>query len=122
MKAAFGKKKSGELASESELTRVAKECLLPISEVKIWFEHLANIQRNRKRGAQQAAETRRAKKNKSLSEQCSICREYYEEETEETQYWIECALCKWWFHFECVGVCVGGEPDVFNCSSCQQAM
>ena len=45
LKAAFDKLKPGEPPSELEVTTVAKECLLPLSEVKIWFEHLANIKK-----------------------------------------------------------------------------
>jgi len=35
--------------SEECIHEVAKKCLLPPFEVRIWFEHLEQIQKNRKR-------------------------------------------------------------------------
>ena len=48
--------------TESEVTELAKRVLLPVSEVQIWLKHLQEVQHNRKRGAAQAAITRKAKK------------------------------------------------------------
>ena len=47
---------SGGDISEECVLAAAQKCLLPPAEVKIWFDHL---QKNRKRGAEKAAATRR---------------------------------------------------------------
>ena len=60
-KEAFEKLK-GKDPSDTDIRKQAKATLLPPEEVKIWFEHLQTISRNRKRGAEKAAAMRRQKK------------------------------------------------------------
>lgn len=45
---------------DCDITELAKRVLLPICEIEIWLEHLKEVQHNRKRGAAQAAITRKA--------------------------------------------------------------
>ena len=51
---------------------LAKETLLP-REVTLWLEHLKLVAENRKRGAEKAAQSRRAKKQVSESEAFVVC-------------------------------------------------
>ena len=119
---------------------MAKKCLLPPFEVRIWFEHLEQIQKNRKRGAEKAAETRRRKKAAAMQaamqaakqaapEQsdeadeetfCGVCEQLYAELTEENENWIQCDICPTWYHFECVGIHTTSLPEnyVFLCKDC----
>ncbi len=94
--------------------------LLPEPEVKIWFEHLQTVSDNRKKCAQKASETRRAKKGKDRVDDrgvaCGCCGNIYEEETEEIQKWIACDHCHVWYHWTCVGLLT--EPDTFRCVYC----
>ena len=55
----------GKTPSDDDITKIAKKTLLPTDEVIIWLDHLRQVQKNRKRGADKAAETRRRKKCKS---------------------------------------------------------
>jgi len=95
LKEAFDKLK-GKPPSADYCSTIARNCLLKEKEVAMWFEHLATVQRNQKRGAAKAAATRRQRKQ--LSKQsvletdccCSICGEEYEDETDEIQNWIAC--------------------------------
>ena len=100
--------------SDDCIRAVAKQVLLPTEEVEMWFEHLATVQRNRKRGAEKAAATRRKRREQTCK--CGICGQLYEEITEEVQNWIACDKCKRWFHFECVGI--HSSPENFICSLC----
>ncbi len=91
--------------------------------MKIWFEHLNTVSENRKKGAQKASETRRAKKGKDIdigaeeeSVACGCCGKMYEEETSEIQKWIACDQCHVWYHWTCVGLLT--EPDTFKCIYC----
>lgn len=59
LKEAFNKLKDD---SDKYIPQVARECLLSPAEVEMWFDHLRQIQKNRKRGAAKAAETRRQKR------------------------------------------------------------
>ena len=52
----------GKEPSNDDLVTVARECLLPVTEVSLWLEHLSTIDRNRKRGAVKAAASRKLKK------------------------------------------------------------
>lgn len=58
--------------------------LLPPAEVRLWFTHLEQVQENRKRGAEKAAEKRRLKKQ--TKDECyyyfGVCHEQYFEYTE----------------------------------------
>lgn len=44
-----------------QVETLAKSVLLPVPEVHMWLSHLGEVQRNRKRGAAQAALTRKSK-------------------------------------------------------------
>ena len=128
-------------ASEECIHEVAKKCLLPPLEVRIWFDHLEQIQKNRKRGAEKAAETRRRKKEaakqvaeaevmqaakQAATEQsneetfCGICQQMYAELTEENEHWIQCDICPKWYRFECVGIHTTSLPKNYNfvCKDC----
>ena len=70
MKEAFNAFK-GQSTSDVYLRKVAGQSLLPTEEVRIWFDHLAEVQRNRKRGAQKAAATRRLKKQQATAQQAA---------------------------------------------------
>ena len=61
----------GQSPSDDYLRKVARQCLLPTEEVHIWFDHLAEVQKNRKRGAEKAAATRRLKKQQAAAQQVS---------------------------------------------------
>ncbi|XP_065903776.1 uncharacterized protein [Dysidea avara] len=103
--------------SPSFIAELAKKCLLPPDEVSFWFEHLQQIQKNRKRGAAKAAATRRLKKQTLQAAEsggvtenstpeavfCSVCGELYEDLTEN---WIGCDNCTAWFHYGCAGITV----------------
>jgi hypothetical protein len=95
---------------------IAKQVLLPTEEVNIWLKHLETVSNNRKKGAQKAAQTRKAKSTSTEQPNtdivyCGNCGEVYEEETEEIQNWIACDVCSNWFHWMCVGLMM--EPDHF---------
>lgn len=51
-----------ETPSDDYVTELAKKTLLPKGEVIMWLDHLRDVRRNRKRGAQKAAATRRRRK------------------------------------------------------------
>ena len=131
----------GRQPSETELMSVAKSVLLPVSEVKLWLNHLLEVHKNRQRGAAKAAETRRAKRAaKGMAEStiaqlqtfdasnttnengkevvfCGVCNGPYEEETEDVEDWICCDGCETWFHWTCVGLTE--EPESFLCNNCK---
>jgi len=92
---------------ESVCTKIAKETLLSVNDVKMWFEHLHTMRENRRRGAAKAAETRRRKKADCQSGKtyyCVVCYQEYQEFTESVEKWIGCDLCDRWFHFQCTGI------------------
>ena len=99
--------------------QLAKQVLLPTEEVNIWLKHLETVSNNRKKGAQKAAQTRRAKATPAEQEPNNAdivyCGEICEEETEEVQNWIACDVCSNWFHWMCVGL---AEPELFSCNNC----
>ena len=51
-----------ESPSEDHITELAQNTLLPKEEVILWLDHLKEVRRNRKHGAEKAAATRRSKK------------------------------------------------------------
>lgn len=131
--------------SEECVLAAAKKCLLPPAEVKIWFDHLLQIQKNRKRGAEKAAATRRQKKEQVRADKaraadrdnpepehqvrqtsepdsnltfCGVCCEVYAEVTDEPEDWIQCDICLKWFHFVCASVDPKSVPEHFVCVSC----
>ena len=75
--------------SDAFIQDMARQCLLPSDEVQIWIEHLSQVQRNRKRGVQKAAETKRRTKEQnktsSASVVCVICGDPYEDITENVE-------------------------------------
>lgn len=105
---------------QSEVSELSKKVLLPEEEVQFWISHLKTVATKRKRGAQKAAVTRRAKRAHSRRNVstyfCSKCGEAYEDETDEVQKWIACDLCDLWYHWDCVGVTT--EPDTYICDAC----
>ena len=64
LKEAFDKLKE-HVGSEEYILQTARECLLSPAEVRIWFDHLTQIRKNRKRGAEKAAATRRRKREQA---------------------------------------------------------
>jgi hypothetical protein len=137
-----------ESATESEITELARRVLLPVSEVQIWLAHLKEVQHNRKRGAAQAAITRKAKKAAAKghapeSNPCttttSTAKDHADPSTESDSTIPEdyfCGVCGGQFEEETDNVekwiacdkcdswshwtCVGisEEPEEFICSSC----
>ena len=52
---------------------------------------------------------------------CGGCGGLYEEETEESEIWIECGLCEQWFHCVCEGLSCLPPPEVnYICWKCQE--
>ena len=91
---------------------ITKKVLLPTEEVNIWLKHLETVTKNRKKGAQKAAETRKAKTTSTEQEPivyCGKCGEMYEEENRRNSELD-------WFHWICVGLIV--EPESFSCNNC----
>ena len=117
----FHSKLMGKEPTDDELTRVAKDILLPPGEVKIWLDHLTTVAENRKRGAAKAAKTRRKKSQKSntttTNYYCGVCEAEYGA-SEESEYWIGCDSCDTWFHGDCVHITKETEPDTFYCCLC----
>ena len=91
--------------------------LLPTEEVNIWLKHLQTVSSNRKKGAQKAVQTRRAKTSQTEALDtdivyCGKCGEAYEEKTEEIQNWIACDVCNCWFHWICVSHNTGNNDSL----------
>ena len=78
----------GKEPSDADIEEMSRMTLLSPGEVRMWLEHLCTIQSNRKRGAEKAATTRRAKKRQYVC----ICGEEYSDRTDEVQYWIGCDI------------------------------
>ncbi len=129
LKTAFAKLK-GKRPSQEKIVELAKETLLSVHEVEIWFDHLETVARNRKRGAAKAAETRRRKKAKQKADSdttegttcyCGICHEPYVEYTDEVQDWIQCDSCESWVHFVCAGLDPKQlPPSRYDCEHCSE--
>ena len=105
---------------ESLCYEIAKETLLSVSDVTIWFEHLHTIKENRRRGAVKAAETRRKNKERKTAVatyHSAVCYEEFQEFTDSVEKWIGCDLCDRWFHFVCIGIVE--EPEEFVCEECK---
>ena len=113
---------------DSVYNELSEKVMLPVEEVKFWFNHLKNIQNNGISGAQKAAETRRKKKTlpstlpissvSSNEYQCGICHTPYQEFTEVEEDWIGCDLCESWYHFICVGIDNSAIPEQYICTEC----
>ena len=126
----FYKNLKGGSPSESELNEVAKQTLLSPDEVKIWIAHLDDVARNRRRGAQKAAETRKKKSHSTCTSDtsqqstisqekvyyCGVCQEQYVEYTETVETWIACDSCSNWYHYSCAGLT--SEPESYVCDQC----
>ena len=69
------------LFSEDEIETLSRKVLLSTSEVKLWFDHLSTIQKNRKRGATKAAQTRRRKAELLEREVPLVCENTDKEES-----------------------------------------
>ena len=87
----------------------AEKVLLTPDDTKIWMDYLNTVLLHRKRGAANAAATRRAKKSvqgpvcvtSQATTYCGGCGKPYVEETEEIEIWICCDLCNQWCCGEC---------------------
>ena len=113
-----------------EFSSLSKKVMLPIDEVKIWFDHLHTIRENRRKGASKAALTRRKNKPKAATidppvevkesdYQCGVCHTPHQSFTETEEKWIGCDKCDTWYHFTCVGIdCHSDEPETYLCSEC----
>ena len=106
--------------SESDLNELSKQVMLPVDEIRIWFDHLHTIRDNHRKGASKAAETRRKNNQKSTishpvikesNYQCGVCHSPYQAFTECEEKWIECENCDTWYHFACVGIV--DEPETY---------
>lgn len=73
--------------SDAYINEMEKATLLPPEEVGYWLKHLKNIRRNRRRGTQKAAQTRRQKRGTRYF--CS-CGQEYLTITEDIEQWIGC--------------------------------
>ena len=59
----FHKSLNGRCVEETDVNRLAKKCLLPKDDVKLWLQHLTQLSINRKRGV---------KKGKRINNCCNI--------------------------------------------------
>lgn len=122
---------AGEV-SEELVSSAARRVLLSTKDVNLWLEHLAEVVRNRKRGAVKAAATRLRKKqagsltmqaSTSTTEQqirdeghCATCGVDYNDDTGE--FWILCDLCEQWFCASCEGLSEEPTTETYICSNC----
>lgn len=109
--------------SEQLCQEIAKQALLSPDGVRQWMDHLHTVQENRRRGALQAAATRRQRKANrekqgDSSYYCAVCRSPYQEFTDSVEQWIGCDSCDSWFHFVCVGIDASAIPTEFQCEDC----
>lgn len=126
-----------ETLTDECLQEIAEQTLLTVEEVRIWFDHLTEVARNRKRGAAKAAETRLKKKEtQPLAVVCQeeVCQEECPQDQEEEVYrcgtcgikesdsglfWIACDICDTWYCAACE--CLHEEPDteMYVCKKCR---
>ena len=108
----FSELKNGDITDDF-VAKAAEKVLLTNSDTLVWLNHLAEVQRNRKRGASKAAKTRQKKKQRreerplSTSEQpeeepeekcfCPTCGVEYLGESDTAEFWIGCDFCEKWF-------------------------
>ena len=126
---------SSEFSSEF-VTNAAKKVLLTTDDVTVWLNHLSEVQKNRKRGAAKAAETRQKKKEKNKCDDllnrdtdvdqalqqiekyyCASCGIEYEEDT--GSFWICCDKCNRWYCASCENLIVEPQTDTYLCSKCK---
>ena len=112
LKQTFSNVGDGEVSDEL-VSSTARKVLLSTEDVKLWLEHLAEVVRNRKRGAAKAAETRRRKKKAdkstnqatsttvTVTEQPATVREEgysascgVDYDSDTGGFWIACDLCE----------------------------
>lgn len=117
---------------------IARKALLTVEDATIWMDHLQSIVLNRKRGAQKAAATQRAKKAKESSRSgvrstatqpaldsgetttyCGGCGKEYIDETAEVELWICCDLCDQWRCGICEKLSSPPTTDTYLCTKCQ---
>ena len=133
LKQIFSGIRDGEVSDEL-VSSAARRVLLSTSDVKMWLEHLAEVMRNRKRGAAKVAATRQRKKQAgttttSTGEQteqihddngqqchCTTCGVNYYSDTGE--FWIACDLCEQWYCASCEGLLEEPTTETYICSSC----
>lgn len=53
--------------SDAEIDKLARRCLLSPDDVKIWLDHLKQVDQNRKQGAEKAKVTRQKNKRKKAT-------------------------------------------------------
>ena len=131
--------KGQQCFSDIHLQQAAKATLLPTFEVKIWLDHLKTVLKNRKRGAEKAAATRRAKRGSPSTsseaplqttpcsgsedqqqDYCGQCGELYMEETDETETWVACDMCDSWYHCKCEQLLNPPlSTELYICKKCQ---
>ena len=121
-----------EILDDNCVQDLAKQTLLSPEEVTMWLSHLNTIAENRKKGAEKAAKTRRARKEASRklidlpngddSEVCDVCKlEDTAEEGEEIVPWVCCDGCSQWSHIVCVGIETELEiPNHWQCVKCSE--
>lgn len=129
------KKFSKKSISDDFLEETAKTVLLTKEEVGIWFNHLSEIAKNRRRGAIKAARTRQLKKlarkkvesgqqrqeQKQVSEKyesnyCGNCGIHYEESLD---FWVACDVCDRWYCSTCEGLSTEPEEsEKYICKQC----
>ena len=71
---------------EDSVVTIARNTLLPVSDVNLWLDHLRTVSENRKRGA--AKRTKRHKSKKEAKVYCGKCHKSYEDKTEGEEFWI----------------------------------
>lgn len=86
-------------------------------------EKLKQKSKGKKRKEKQPARSSsRPKKIKYNDDQdvCGECGNIWEEETEESETWIECKICKQWYHAACIGLEQEELEDIgdYICESC----
>lgn len=130
LKQIFSNVGDGEVSDEL-VSSAARKVLLSTKDVKWWLEHLAEVVRNRKRGAAKAAATRQRKKQvggstkqaASTTKQpvreegyCATCGVDYYSDTGE--FWIACDLCEQWYCASCEQLTEEPTSETYICSSC----
>ena len=109
---------------------IAKENLLSVEEVNIWFDHLNTVLCNRKRGAAKAVLIRQKKKlskdqlqNSTANAEatnelfyCAGCGLEYGESN--ASFWIACDTCDKWYCCVCEGLLSQPNDTIYFCKKC----
>jgi len=105
-------KKYGEVPPESVIKETAKEVCLKLDEVRIWFQHLYQVQKNRMKGAQKRKKTnlKKAIKEPDVEAEaepevlCLMCDEIDPPDYSNSDvHWVCCDGCFKWCHTFCCG-------------------